>query len=64
MFSGKGECLMDREINQREQFERAARELECDDDPEHFAETVRRVAKAPSAHHSKPARPPKAKDPE
>lgn len=55
---------MDREISQRERFERAARELECDDDPEHFAETVRRVAKTPPAHHSKPAQPPKGKDTE
>ena len=47
---------MDRELSQRERFERAARDLECDDDPEHFAETVRRVAKAPPLHASNEAK--------
>lgn len=36
----------DREA-QLKAFQDAARELECDDDPERFDERVRRLAKAP-----------------
>lgn len=41
-------------LTQRDRFEQAARELECDDDPERFAERVRKIAKAPPAPHHKP----------
>jgi hypothetical protein len=34
---------------QSERFKQAARELGCDDDPERFKETVRKLAKAPPA---------------
>lgn len=34
-------------LTQSERFIKAARELECDDDPERFAERVRKLAKAP-----------------
>ncbi len=44
--------------SQRERFEQAARDLGCDDDPEHFAERVRKIAKAPPAPHHKPTKPP------
>lgn len=36
-------------VDQRRRFEEAARELGCDDDPERFKETVRKIAKAPPA---------------
>lgn len=39
---------------QSERFKQAARELECDDDPERFAQVVRKIAKAPPAPHVKP----------
>lgn len=39
--------------NQLDRFKDAARELECDDDPERFAERVRKIANAPPAPHSK-----------
>ena len=39
--------------SQSERFEQAARELECDDDPERFAERVRKIAKAPPAPKGK-----------
>ena len=55
---------MGKESDQIEKFKRAARELECDDDPERFAERVRKVAKTPPAPHSKAAKPAKAKDEE
>jgi hypothetical protein len=35
--------------SQSERFKQAARELGCDDDPERFKETVRKLAKAPPA---------------
>ena len=35
------------EESQSERFKQAARELGCDDDPERFKETVRKLAKAP-----------------
>lgn len=35
--------------SQSERFAQAARELGCDDDPERFKETVRKLAKAPPA---------------
>jgi hypothetical protein len=38
---------------QAERFKQAARELECDDDPERFAERVRKIAKAPPAPKGK-----------
>lgn len=44
---------------QRKRFEQAARELECDDDPERFAERVRKIAKAPPAPHTKTPKAPK-----
>lgn len=53
-----------KKADQSDKFEQAARELECDDDPEHFAEIVRRVAKAPPAPQSKPTKPPKGEAPE
>lgn len=50
--------VMDREKTNEEQlrrFQEAARELECDDDPERFAERVRKIAKAPPVHKPKKA---------
>lgn len=44
---------MDEKDNQLEKFKQAARELECDDDPERFAERMRKIAKAPPAPQSK-----------
>lgn len=44
---------------QVERFREAARELECDDDPERFAERVRKITKAPPTPQSKPVEPPK-----
>lgn len=35
--------------SQSERFMQAARDLECDDDPERFKERVRKLAKAPPA---------------
>ena len=39
----------DATLSQSERFKQAARELGCDDDPERFKETVRKLAKAPPA---------------
>jgi hypothetical protein len=36
---------MDEKPTQREKFERAARELECDDDPERFRERLGKLVK-------------------
>ena len=36
-------------LTQSERFMKAARDLECDDDPERFAERVRKLAKGPPA---------------
>ena len=47
---------MERDKDQSERFKQTARELECDDDPERFAERVRKVAKAPRAPKSKAPR--------
>jgi hypothetical protein len=49
--------LNDEKNRQLDRFKEAARELECDDDPERFAERVRRVAKAPP--HPSKGKPPK-----
>lgn len=38
---------------QHDRFAQAARELECDDDPERFKETVRKLASAPPAPAAK-----------
>ena len=46
--------------SQRERFEQAARELGCDDDPERFEETVRKIAKAPPARNAPSKAKPKA----
>jgi hypothetical protein len=35
------------DMAQSERFKQAARELECDDDPERFAERVRKLVKTP-----------------
>jgi hypothetical protein len=40
----------DKGSGQMAQFIEAARELGCDDDPERFKETVRKIAKAPPQH--------------
>ncbi len=45
--------------SQSERFRQAARELECDDDAERFAERVRKIAKAPPAPKGKAVKPPK-----
>jgi hypothetical protein len=36
-------------LSQLDKFKQAARELGTDDDPEHFKQVVRRIARAPSA---------------
>lgn len=46
----------DTTVSQHERFAQAARELECDDDPERFKETVRKLASAPPAPAKKPKR--------
>lgn len=37
---------LDDGLTQSERFKQAARELECDDDPEHFAALVKKLGKA------------------
>ena len=48
--------------SQSERFKQAARDLECDDDPERFAERVRKIAKAPPAPKGKAVKPVKDDD--
>ena len=38
---------------QAEKFKELARELEADEDPQHFEDTVRRIAKTPPAPEPK-----------
>ena len=45
---------------QSSRFIEAARELACDDDPERFKETVRKIAKAPPARNAPSKAKPKA----
>lgn len=52
----------EREKSQSDRFKQAARELECDDDPERFAERVRKIAKAPPAPKGKAVKPPQKED--
>jgi hypothetical protein len=52
--------ITDENKNQIEKFREAARALECDDDPERFAERVRKIAKAPPAPQGAAVKPPKA----
>ena len=42
------------EFTQREEFERAARELGCDDDPAHFDEVLKKVARHKPATQEPP----------
>jgi hypothetical protein len=50
----------DKGSGQMAQFIEAARELGCDDDPERFKETVRKIAKAPPARNPPSKAKPKA----
>ena len=43
--------------SQSERFKAAARELGCDESEERFVETVRKIAKAPPVHRSRPKHP-------
>lgn len=43
--------------SQLDRFKQAARELECDDDPERFAERMRKIAKASPAPKGKTDKP-------
>lgn len=47
------------EKSQIDKFRDAAGEVEADDDPERFAERVRKLAKAPPASAEKPKKPAK-----
>lgn len=43
------------ETEQLDKFQQLARELEADEDPAHFEETVRKIAKAPPPKDEKPS---------
>lgn len=43
--------------NQREKFERAARDLECDEDEAHWDETLKRVTQHQPAPQVSPEKP-------
>ncbi|GJE70169.1 hypothetical protein [Methylorubrum podarium] len=55
----KGQAEADDGLTQSERFIKAAQELGTDDDPERFAERVRKLAKAPAPQE----RPPKPEKP-
>jgi hypothetical protein len=57
--SGTENLPPDDGLTQSERFIKAAQELGTDDDPERFAERVRKLAKGSSGSGSKPVTPPK-----